>query len=272
MTRTAGAIDPETLFVSTRWLADHLEAPDLVVFDASWHLPGAGRDAHAEYCAGHIPGAAFFDIDGVADRATDLPHMLPDPVAFSAAMRKLGFGDGMRAVIYDSAGLFSAPRAWWTLRTFGVGDVSVLEGGLPQWQAEGRPLEDGAPLRGPRHFTARLDHGLVADAADVEKALGDGWAQVVDVRSAERFRGQAPEPRPGVRSGHMPGAANLPFAQLVAGGRLKSPAHLEQIFAAAGIDPQRPVIASCGSGLTAAILSLALATAGRRPAIVYDGS
>ncbi len=263
---------PETLFVSTQWLADHLAAPDLMIFDASWHMPASGRNPRAEYVAGHIPGAVFFDIDAIADHKTDLPHMLPDPVAFSSAMRALGFGDGMRAVIYDSLGLFSAPRLWWTLRTFGVGDVSILAGGLPQWKAEGRPLEEGDVRRQPRHFTARLDHGLVAAAEDVSRALKDKSAQVVDVRAAERFRGEAPEPRAGLRSGHMPGALNLPFGKLIDNGRLKDAAALEAEFAAAGIDSRRPVIASCGSGLTASILSLALHAAGHRPATVYDGS
>ena len=214
----------------------------------------------------------FFDIDGVADHSTDLPHMLPDPVAFSAAMRKLGFGDGMRAVIYDSVGLFSAPRLWWTLLAFGVQDVSILEGGLPAWTAEGRPIEEGETQRRPRHFTARFDHCMVADAADVKKALADKSAQVVDARSAERFMGRAPEPRPGLRAGHMPGAANLPFTALIQDGRMKDKAGLDQAFAAAAIEPDRPVIASCGSGLTACIISLALAASGRRPATVYDGS
>ncbi|HEY8261693.1 MAG TPA: 3-mercaptopyruvate sulfurtransferase [Methylosinus sp.] len=268
MTRPA----PQSLFVSTQWLADHLHAPDLILFDASWHMPAAGRDAHAEFLERHIPGAVFFDIDAVADHSTDLPHMLPDAVAFSSAVRKLGLGDGMRVVVYDSLGLFSAPRLWWTLRVFGASEVSILDGGLPAWIAEGRPLEEGAQTRQPRHFTARLDHGLVADAQDVRKALADGSAQVVDVRSAERFRGAVAEPRPGLRSGHMPGAVNLPFGALVADGRMKDAPALEGAFAAAGVDPDRPIIASCGSGLTASILSLALAATGRPPATVYDGS
>ncbi len=272
MTTAAPHNDFETLFVSTQWLADHLHAPDVIVFDASWHMPAAGRDAHAEYIGGHVPGAVFFDIDAVADHATDLPHMLPDPVAFSSAARRLGLGDGMRAVVYDSLGLFSAPRLWWTLRVFGVTEVSILDGGLPAWKAEGRPLEQGETLRAARHFTARMDHALVADAADVARALADGSAQVVDMRSAERFAGAVPEPRPGLRSGHMPGALNLPFGNLVADGRMKAPEALQQAFATARLDPERPVIASCGSGLTASILSLALAASGRRPATVYDGS
>jgi thiosulfate/3-mercaptopyruvate sulfurtransferase len=265
-------IDPEKLFVSTQWLADHLDAPDLVVFDASWHMPAAGRSARAEYLAGHIPGAVFFDIDAIADAKTDLPHMLPDPIAFSAAMRDLGLGDGMRAVIYDSLGLFSAPRLWWTLRAFGFVDAAILEGGLPRWTAEGRKLQQRETPRPNVHFTARLDHTLVADACDVKKALESKSAQIVDARSAERFKGQAPEPRPGLRSGHMPGALNLPWGRLVDDGRLKNAAALEAEFRAAGVDPERPVIASCGSGLSAAIVSLALAASGHGPAAVYDGS
>jgi thiosulfate/3-mercaptopyruvate sulfurtransferase len=264
-------IDPEKLFVSTQWLADHLDAPDLVVFDASWHMP-AGRNARAEYLSGHIAGAVFFDIDAIASRKTDLPHMLPDSLAFSAAMRDLGLGDGMRAVVYDSLGLFSAPRLWWTLRAFSFHDTAILEGGLPRWIEEGRKLQQRETPRPKVHFTARLDHTLVAEAFDVKKALENKSAQVVDARSAERFKGHAPEPRPGLRSGHMPGAVNLPFGRLIDGGRLKDAAALEAEFRAAGVDPRRPVIASCGSGLTAAIISLALAASGHGAAAVYDGS
>ncbi len=266
-------VDLDTLFVSTQWLADHLGAPDLFVFDASWHMPSAGRDARAEYLAGHIPGAAFFDIDAIADHSTDLPHMLPKPAVFSAEMRRLGFGDGMRAVIYDSVGLFSAPRLWWTLAAFGSENVSILSGGLPAWKAEGRPLEQGEVRRDSQPpFTARFDASLVADAEEVKRALDAGSPQVVDARSAERFHGRAPEPRPGLRAGHMPGALNLPFGNVVENGRLKEKAGLEAAFAAAGLDPDKPVIASCGSGMTACILSLALAATGRPPATVYDGS
>ncbi len=266
-------VDLDSLFVSTQWLADHLGAPDLVVFDASWHMPSAGRDARAEYLAGHIPGAAFFDIDAIADHSTDLPHMLPNPAVFSAEMRRLGFGDGMRAVVYDGVGLFSAPRLWWTLAAFGSENVSILSGGLPAWKAEGRPLEQGEARRDSQPpFTARFDASLVADAEEVKRALDAGSPQVVDARSADRFHGRAPEPRPGLRAGHMPGALNLPFGNVVENGRLKEKAALEAAFAAAGLDPDKPVIASCGSGMTACILSLALAAAGRPPATVYDGS
>ena len=198
--------------------------------------------------------------------------MLPTPLAFAAAVGALGFGDGMRALVYDSVGLFSAPRLWWTLHAFGVEDVAILEGGLPKWLAEGRPTEEGERRRQSRTFTPRLDHCLVADARDVMTALEKKSAQVVDVRAAERFSGKAPEPRPGLRSGHMPGALNLPWNRLVEGTRLKDAAALNQVFAGAALDPDRPVIASCGSGLSAAILSFALAAAGHRPATVYDGS
>lgn len=266
------AVDPAKLFISTEQLAERLNDPDLRIFDASWHMPGSGRDARAEYQKGHIPGAVFFDIDGVADPSTDLPHMLPDPMAFAAAMSEMGFGSGMRAVVYDSVGLFSAPRLWWTLRAFGCSDVAILEGGLPKWIAEGRPLQQRETARPNVQFSARLDHALVANAKDVKAALADGSAQVVDVRSADRFKGLAAEPRAGLRSGHMPGARNLPWNKLVENGALKKREALEAEFAAAGFDPKAKVIASCGSGISASILSLALAACGHGAATVYDGS
>jgi thiosulfate/3-mercaptopyruvate sulfurtransferase len=266
-------IDPASLFVSTDWLAERLSDADLVVFDASWHMPAAGRDARAEFLAGHIPGAQFFDIDAVADHSTDLPHMLPKPAVFAAEMRRLGFGDGMRAVVYDSVGIFSAPRLWWTLTVFGAEKTSILAGGLPVWKAEGRPLEQGeACERAPANFTPRCDASLIADADAVRRALDLGGPQVVDARGAERFHGWAPEPRPGLRSGHMPAALNLPFGDVLEGGRMKGKAGLEAAFSSAGVNPDAPVIATCGSGLTACIISLALAATGRSPATVYDGS
>ena len=258
-------------FVTTQWLADHLSAPDVFVIDGSWHLPTAGRDAHAEYLAEHIPGAVHFDIDAVSDKKSTLPHMLPDPVAFSSAMRALGLGDGMRVVVYDSYGLFSAPRVWWMLRTFGVADVFVLEGGLPAWKAQGLPVEDGAVRKLPHHFTARLDHSSVASLDDVKHALASG-VQVVDARAADRFSGEAPEPRPGLKSGHMPGAKNLPWTDIIENGRLKSGAELMAAFKKAGVDLTKPIVTTCGSGVSAAILSLALETAAHRSAPVYDGS
>ncbi len=266
-------VDPNALFVSADWLSEHLFDADLVVFDASWHMPAAGRDARAEFLAGHIPGAQFFDIDAVADPSTDLPHMLPKPDVFAAEMGRLGFGDGMRAIVYDAVGIFSAPRLWWTLAVFGAEKVSILAGGLPAWKAEGRPLEQGeARKRATARFTPRFDASLVADAAAVRRALDLGGPQVVDARGAARFHGWAPEPRPGLRSGHMPGARNLPFGNVLDGGKLKERADLEAAFAAAGVDPGAPVIATCGSGLTACIISLALAATGHPLATVYDGS
>jgi thiosulfate/3-mercaptopyruvate sulfurtransferase len=267
-------IDPASLFVSAAWLAERLDAPDLVVFDASWHMPATGRDAHAEFLAGHIPGAQFFDIDAVADPSTDLPHMLPKPEVFAAEMRRRGFGDGMQAVVYDSVGIFSGPRLWWMLTVFGVEKASILAGGLPAWKAEGRPLAQGEARqkKAAAEFTPRFDASLVADADTVRRALDLGGPQVVDARGAERFHGWAPEPRPGLRAGHMPGALNLPFGNVLEGGKMKEKPVLEAVFAAAGVNPDAPVIATCGSGLTACIVSLALAAAGRPPTAVYDGS
>lgn len=260
-----------SLIVSTDWLAERLRAPDIVVVDASWHLPNAGRDAKAEYLAGHIPGAVFFDIDAISDPDSPLPHMLPRPLAFSAAVRKLGIGDGQTIVVYDSVGLYSAARAWWTFRAMGVERVLVLDGGLPAWTAAGHPLEEGAVKRPERAFTARLDNGLVADIAAVRTALAGGRT-VVDARAAERFAGSVPEPRPGLRAGHMPGAKNVPFPAVLADGKLKPAEEIAAAFTAAGVDPARPAVTTCGSGVTAAILSLALASLGNRAVALYDGS
>lgn len=266
-------LDPNALFVSADWLSEHLFDADLLVFDASWHMPATERDPRAEFLAEHIPGAQFFDIDAVADHSTDLPHMLPKPDVFAAEIGRLGFGDGMRAIVYDAVGIFSAPRLWWTLAVFGAEKVSILAGGLPAWKAEGRPTEQGeARKRTPATFTPCFDASLVADADAVRRALDLGGPQVVDARGAARFHGWAPEPRPGLRSGHMPGARNLPFGNVLDGGKLKVCADLEAAFAAAGVDPDAPVIATCGSGLTACIISLALAATGRPLATVYDGS
>lgn len=263
--------------VSTDWLATRLGEPDLAVLDASWYLPAMNRDGRAEYLAGHIPGAAFFDIDEIADHSTSLPHMLPDQDAFARAMGELGVGDGMEVVVYDGAGLFSAPRVWWMLRIFGVRNVHVLDGGLPKWTAEGRPVERGAPKRrdgqpAGTQFTARFDEGAVASFDDVRRALESGVAQVADARSAPRFNGEAPEPRPGLPSGHMPGACNVPATSLVADGRLKPTDAVLRAFAQAGVDPDRPLITSCGSGVSAAILNLALAMANKPAPRLYDGS
>jgi thiosulfate/3-mercaptopyruvate sulfurtransferase len=264
---------PTTPFVSTAWLADRLDAPDIVIVDGSWYLPAMNRDPEAEYLAGHIPGAVRFDIDKVKDPDSPLPHMLPPPEMFASAVRALGIGDGTQVVVYDRAGLFSAPRVWWTFRAFGTRDVAILEGGFPTWKAEGRPIEEGEQRpRQRKHFTARLDHTAVADIAAVKRALETGSAQVVDTRPAERFRGEAPEPRPGLRPGHMPGSLSLPASELVASGRLKSEAELRAALDRAGIDLDGPIVTSCGSGTSAAILSLALETIGRPARALYDGS
>jgi thiosulfate/3-mercaptopyruvate sulfurtransferase len=273
---TAETDSPSPYLVSTDWLAGHLGSPGVAIVDASWHLPTAGRDGAEEFLQRHIPGAVHFDIDAVADKASSLPHMLPDPVAFASAARKLGVGDGMKIVVYDSLGLFSAPRVWWTFRAFGKRDVAVLDGGLPKWIAEGRPLAEGLAMAQPRHFTARLDHALVASLDDMRAASASSaqpsGPQIIDARAAPRFRGDELEPRPGLRSGHIPGSRNLPWSGLVADGRLKSPTELEAAFAAIGYDPARPVVTTCGSGVTASILALALAVLGRDAIPVYDGS
>ncbi len=260
--------------VDTDWLATRLNAPDLVVFDASWHMPDAGRNAREEYVAGHIPGALFFDIDEIADMSSPFPHMLPAPEKFSSRMRRMGVGDGCRIVVYDSLGLYSAARVWWTFRVMGAPDVVVLDGGLKKWTAENREIEEGAPPpRFERHFSSRRNGELVRDQEDVLQAVLNGSAQIVDARSPGRFSGAEPEPRNGLRSGHMPGAHNLHYSQLVtAEGTMKPAGDIMQLFADAGVDIARPVVATCGSGITAGILALALASLGHRHAAVYDGS
>ncbi|MEO5621787.1 MAG: 3-mercaptopyruvate sulfurtransferase [Cypionkella sp.] len=264
--------DPKTL-VSTDWLAAHLKDPDLRVLDASWFLPDAGRDAKADYAAGHIPGARFFDLDEISDSRSDLPHMAPPPEKFISRMRAMGVGDGHQVVIYDGAGLFSAARVWWTFRLMGKTDVAVLDGGLPKWRAEGREIEDMPPIVRDRHMTTSRQHNLVKDVTQVAHAAKLGEAVIIDARAAARFRGEAPEPRPGLRSGHIPGAKNVPFASLLnPDATMKSPPELRAIFEAAGVDLAKPAITSCGSGVTAAVLSLALERMGHRNHALYDGS
>jgi thiosulfate/3-mercaptopyruvate sulfurtransferase len=260
--------------VSPSWLAERLEAPDIRVLDATWFLPSDGRDAKALYAERRIPGALFFDIDEIADTSVELPHMLAPPEKFSARMRKLGVGDGARIVVYDSQGVVSAPRVWWTFRVMGHEDVAVLDGGLPAWEAAGHPIETGPPQkRGERHFTARVRADLVCDFADVRRAVAEGGGAILDARSAARFRGEAPEPRPGLRGGHMPGARSVPATELVTEhGAMRPPEALRAIFAAAGADLSRPAICTCGSGVTAAVIALALARLGRWDAAVYDGA
>ncbi len=258
--------------VSSDWLAGRLGTPDLVVLDGSYYLPAQQRDAEAEYLAGHIPGAVRFDIEEIADKSSGLPHMVPSAEAFAAAASSLGIGDRDTIVVYDGVGMFASPRVWWTLRLFGADNVFVLEGGLPKWRAEGRPMESGAVKRPSHLFKARMRAGAVASLTDVQSALAGKTAQVVDARSPERFRGEAPEPRPGLRSGHMPGSFNVPSTAVIENGTLVAPERLKQAFAAGGVDIDKPVITSCGSGVTAAILWFALDALGREPKALYDGS
>jgi thiosulfate/3-mercaptopyruvate sulfurtransferase len=262
-----------SVFVSTDWLAANLSRTDLVVVDGSYYLSTMNRDAGAEYLAGHIPGAVRFDIDTVKDKANPLPHMLPAPADFAAAVGAMGISDTMTIVVYDGMGLFSAPRVRWTFRTFGARHVVVVDGGFPKWTAEGRAIETGpARPRPPAIFRASFDAEAVADMPDVKAALATGSAQIVDARPAGRFAGTDPEPRPGLPSGHMPGARNLPFAAIIADGRLKDPDAIKAALAAAGVDPDKPVITTCGSGVSAAILSTALEIIGKPAQALYDGS
>ena len=260
--------------VSTEWLAAHLQAPDIAIIDASWYLPAANRNARAEFEAARIPGAQFFDIDDISESETTLPHMLPKPEKFASRMRKLGIGDGKRVIAYDGAGLFSAARAWWMFRVFGHDDVAVLDGGFPKWKAEGRPVEEGPPIKPQeRHFSARYQATMVRDKADMLAAVKGRDIQIADARSSPRFSASEPEPRAGVRGGHIPGARNVHYATLLKpDGTLKSPGEIAQVFAEAGIDVNKPVVTSCGSGITAAILSLGLTLIGARDHALYDGS
>jgi len=264
--------DRSNWFVSTDWLAGRLGDPDVAIVDGSWHLPTLERDARAEHLAAHIPGAVFFDIDAVADTTVPLPHMLPTADAFAAAVGALGIDDRQRIVVYDTPGLSSAPRVWWTFRIMGAADVVILDGGFSKWQAEGRPVEAGQAARPPRRFNARLDADAVRSLDQVRDNVTAGTFQFVDARSRERFRGEAAEPRPGVRSGRVPGSTNLPYPELIADGRLKDPESVRRAFAEAGVDLDRPIVTSCGSGVTAAILTLALETIGVTGTGLYDGS
>ncbi|MBW7922961.1 MAG: 3-mercaptopyruvate sulfurtransferase [Rubellimicrobium sp.] len=265
--------DPQTL-VSTDWLAARLGDARLRLLDATWVMPGDPRDARDLFAQAHVPGARFFDIDAIADHATGLPHMAPGAAVFAAALRDFGIGPGDQVVVCDAQGMFSAPRVWWTFRLMGWRDVAVLDGGMPKWRAEGRALAQGDPgpaMAGPADPAP--DPALIRDRAQVMAALRDGSAQVLDARARDRFAGAAPEPRPGLRSGHMPGALNLPFAEVLApDGTLKSPGELRATFTGAGIDLTRPVITTCGSGITAALLFLALVRAGAGEVALYDGS
>lgn len=260
--------------VSAPWLAERLDEPDLRIVDATMFLPGDPRDATALYAERRIPGAIFFDIDEISDSDSKLPHMLAPPAKFASRMKKLGVGDGARVVVYDNQGLFSAARVWWTFRVMGHNDVVVLDGGFPAWERGGYPIETGAPQpRMERHFTPRVRADLVRDVTDIRRAVGEQRPQILDARPAARFRGEAGEPRPGLRSGHMPGATSVPASTLLgADGLMRSREELAKIFTDSGVDPAAPAICSCGSGVTAAIIALALARLGRWDAAIYDGS
>jgi thiosulfate/3-mercaptopyruvate sulfurtransferase len=263
---------PSRNFRTTAELAVELGDANLGVIDASWHLPNSGRTGAVEFRLKHIPGAVFFDIDLIADHDQDLPHMLPKSEALAKAMTALGLGDGMRFVVYDALGLYAAARVWWTLRAYGVEDVRILDGGLPRWIKEGRRLETGDAHPNPRVFTPRLEGKFVASIDEVREALENGSAQVVDARPAERFRGAVPEPRPGVKSGRIPGSLNLPFVDIIEHGALKAPDALKAAFAEHKVDLAKPIITTCGSGVTAAILALAVEESGGKLEGLYDGS
>jgi thiosulfate/3-mercaptopyruvate sulfurtransferase len=259
--------------VSTEWLARHLDAPDVRVVDCTWFMPADGRDARAEHEALHIPRAVFFDIEEISDTESELPHMLPSPTKFSSRVRKLGLGDGLRIVAYDNNRFYASARVWWMFRAMGHEDVAVLDGGLAKWKAEGLPTDDLPVRPSERHFTPRANSFLLRDLDQMRANLTAKREQVVDTRSAARFSGSVAEPRPGLRAGHIPGARNLPASDLVAAdGTLKDAQALTALFAAAGVDLEKPITTSCGSGVSAAVASLALARIGRDDVALYDGS
>ena len=265
---------PLPAVVSTDWLASNLGRPGLRVLDGSWYLPGSGRDPAKEYSAGHIPGALFFDLDATSDASVALPHMLPQPAEFAEAMSALGLSDSDDLVVYDGSGVnLSAPRVWWTFRTLGHDRVAVLDGGSGKWRRENRPLEQGIVTLPPGRFTARLDRAAVRDLAAVRANIHQGVEQLVDARSPGRFAGREPEPRPGLRGGHIPGSVNLPFTDLVRpDGTILPPAELRRRLAEVGIDLSRPIVATCGSGTSACALVLSLNLIGHTQTAVYDGA
>ncbi|MCR9212577.1 MAG: 3-mercaptopyruvate sulfurtransferase [Proteobacteria bacterium] len=266
-------VNPNSL-VSTEWLAEHASAPDVRIVDASWHMPATGRNPRAEYEAEHIPGAVFFDIDEIADTDNSLPHMVPSPEKFSSRMRRLGLGDGNRIVIYDSLGLVSAARAWWLIRLFGHQDVAILDGGLPKWKAEGRAVSDDPIKPAERHFTSRINSFMLREKDQVLRNIDSGREQVLDARSAGRFAATDPEPREGLRGGHIPNSYNLPFTNLLNSedSTFRPAEELTAEFEKSGIDIKQPIITSCGSGVTACVLAFGLHLMGHRRVAVYDGS
>lgn len=264
--------DPKTL-VSTDWLAAHLKDPDLRVLDATLFMPDEDRDARAEYEVAHIPGARFFDIDDVSDARSELPHMAPPVEKFMSRLRAMGVGDGHQVVVYDTKGLFSAARVWWLFRLMGQDNIAVLDGGFPKWQAEGRPVEDLPPVVRDRHMTVRRQNHMVRDVTQVSSASKLGDHEILDARAAVRFRGEAPEPREGLRAGHIPGSRSVPYTALLNDDKtMKDPDALRAVFADAGVDMSKPVITSCGSGVTAAVINLALERIGKNDHALYDGS
>lgn len=264
--------DPKTL-VSTEWLSAHLKDPDLRLLDGTWFLPGDPRDAKADYTAKHIPGTRFFDIDDISDHRSDLPHMVPPVEKFMSRLRAMGVGDGHQVVVYDQHGLMSAARVWWLFRLMGQENIAVLDGGLPKWVAEDRPTEDMPPIVKDRHMTVRRQNQMIKDVTQVAAASKLGDYEILDARAAARFRGEAPEPREGLRSGHIPGSKSVPYTDLLnADSTMKSPDALRAVFTSAGVDLSKPVITSCGSGITAAIINLALERTGKSDHALYDGS
>ena len=259
--------------VSTEWLHQHLDAPDIRIVDATWFMPAAGREPEAEYAALHIPKAVYFDIEEISDSDNPLPHMLPSPTKFSARVRKLGLGDGLKIIVYDNNAFAASARVWWMFRAMGHEDVAVLDGGLAKWQAEGRPVDDMPVRPSERHFTPRANSLLLRDLDQMRANLTSKREQVVDTRSTARFSGSVAEPRPGLKAGHIPGARNLPASDLLASdGTLQDEQALTALFSAAGVDLEKPITTSCGSGVSAAIASLALARLGRGDVALYDGS
>ena len=266
--------DTTPTLVETGWLADNLDDPSIRIVDATWHLPNAGRTGIQDYTAGHIPGAVFWDIDAVADPDSSLPHMLPDDATFEAHMKALGIGGDHHVVVYDNVKMMTAPRVWWTLRAFGHGRVSLLNGGMVKWRAEGRPEATDATPVPDTAFTAKLNPAMVRSADQVWANIDGGAEQVLDARSAGRFKGTDPEPRPECRSGHIPGSLNLPFNELVDPdtGTVRPSEQIAARLDAAGISKDRPVVTTCGSGVTACVLALGLHLTGRDDVAVYDGS